>query len=101
MVGQIRMTGPKTLEGTAIWYGMKKGIPFNQIVCIGVNNVQGIFTGPGEAVFTNHLAFYAPTADGDGDGLPDPGVEPDLCVPASISVETRVPIMPPCTPSAP
>ena len=98
MVGQVRMTGPDTTEGTALGYGMKKGFPFNQVVCIWVNNVQSRFLEPGKIVSTNHLAFYAPSADADKDGLPDPGAVPALCLPASISLETRVPIMPPCTP---
>jgi hypothetical protein len=98
MVGQVVMTGPDTTEFTVVWYGMKKGFPFNQVVCIGVNSGQGKFTGPGKGMNTNHLAFYAPSADADGDGLPDPGAVPALCLPASLSVETRVPIMPPCTP---
>lgn len=45
---------------------------------------------------THHLAFYNPSADGDGDGLPDPGEDPALCLPASL--DTRVPLMAPCTP---
>jgi hypothetical protein len=98
MVGQVRMTGPDTMEGTALGYGMKKGFPFNQIVCIWVNNVQSRFVETGKIVATNHLAFYAPSADADGDGIPDPNAVPALCLPPSISLETRVPIMPPCTP---
>ena len=99
MVGQVVMTGPDTSEFTAVWYGMKKAFPFNKIVFIGVNSGQGRFTGPGKAENTNHLAFYAPSADADGDGLPDPGAAPALCLPASLSLETRVLIMPPCTPA--
>jgi hypothetical protein len=98
MVGQVRMTGRDRIEGTAVWYGMKKGFPFNQIVCLGLNNVQGKFVEEDTLVLTNHLAFYDPSADADGDGLPDPGAVPALCVPGKVSVETRVPIMPPCTP---
>ncbi len=98
MVGQATMTGLDTAEFTAVYYGMKKGFPFNQVVFIGVNSGQVTFTDPGKSIHTNHLAFYAPTADADHDGLPDPGQLPVLCVPASISLETRVPIMPPCTP---
>ena len=98
MVGEIKMTGPDTCEFSSVWYGMKKGFPFNQVVFIGMNNGQARFIEPGRALGTNHLAFYAPSADADGDGLPDPGQAPVLCLPPSVSIGTRLPMMPPCTP---
>ena len=98
MVGQVTMTGPDTAQFTAVWYGMKKGVPFNQVVCIGVNSGQARFTEPGKSINTNHMAFYAPSADADHDGLPDPGQAPVLCLPPSVSLETQVPLLPPCTP---
>ncbi len=98
-VGQMIMTGPDTFEFSSVWYGMKKGFPFNQVVFIGMNNGQGRFIEPGTAVATNHMAFYAPTADADGDGLPDPDATPVLCLPPSVGVATRLPMLPPCTPS--
>jgi hypothetical protein len=98
MVGQVMMTGSDTAAFTAVWYGMKKGFPFNQVVFIGVNSGQSRFTEPGASIHTNHIAFYAPSADADHDGLPDPGQAPALCLPPSISLETRVPLLPPCTP---
>jgi hypothetical protein len=97
MVGRVTMTGPDTAEFTCVYYGMKKGFPFNQVVFIGVNSGQCQFVAPDKIINTNHLAFYAPTADADHDGLPDPGQVPALCLPATVSLETRVPIMPPCT----
>jgi hypothetical protein len=99
IVGEIVMTGPDTTKFTAVWYGMKKGYPFNQIVYIGVNSGWGKFTGPGKSEGTHHLAFYYPSADGDGDGLPDPGAVPALCLPAAGTIDTRVPMLPPCTPA--
>ena len=98
MVGQVTMTGPDTADFTAVWYGMKKGFPFNQVVCIGVNSGQARFTEPGKSIHTNHMAFYASSADADHDGLPDPGQAPVLCLPPSVSLENRVPLLPPCTP---
>lgn len=98
MVGQLVMTGPNEGKFTAVWYGMKKGFPFNEIVYIGVNSGHVKFAGPGKSEVTHALAFYAPGTDADGDGLPDPGQAPALCLP-SLSHDTRVPLLPPaCTP---
>jgi hypothetical protein len=98
MVGQAVMTGRDTVQFTAVWYGMKTGVPFNQVVFIGVNSGEGKFTKSGQLINTNHLAFYAPSADADHDGLPDPGQTPALCLPATVSLESRVPMIAPCTP---
>jgi hypothetical protein len=97
MVGELVMTGPDTVEFTAVWYGMKKGFPFDQIVLIGVNSGQGRFTEPGKMTGTHNLGMYAPGTDGDGDGLPDPGQDPAVCLPAT-SIDTRVPFLQPCGP---
>lgn len=98
MVGNVRMTGQGTLEGTIVWYGMKKGVPFNQVVYIGLNNAQARFLDSGHMIMTNNLAFYAPSTDADEDGLPDPGTAPTVYSPPTVSLETRVPIVPPYTP---
>ena len=95
MVGEVVMTGPDTVEFTVVWYGMKKGVPFDQVVVIGVNSGQGRFTGPGKMEGTHNLAMYAPSADGDGDGLPDQGLAPAVCLPAT-TIDTRVPFLQPC-----
>lgn len=98
MVGQAVMTGPDTLQFASVLYGMKKDVPFNQVVCIILNNGEGKIIQPGKSVYTNHLAFYYPSADADHDGLPDPGQAPALCLSPTVSLETRVPMIPPCTP---
>jgi len=97
MVGQAARTSRNTADFTAVWYGLKKGAPFDQVVFIGVTSGQIKFKGAGTAEVAHRLAFYAPSADADGDGLPDPGQPPVLCLPAT-SMDTRLSLLPPCTP---
>jgi hypothetical protein len=102
MVGEMVMTGHNTAKFTSIWYGLKRVDPPNpfeeQVVNIGVSSGESRFIGPGKAEVTHHMAFYYPAADADGDGLPDPGQAPFFCLPTTISLDTRVGLMPPCTP---
>ena len=97
MVGKIVMTGPDTATFTALWYGMKKVMPFEQVVFIGVTSGTIKFTSAGKAEVSHFLGFYAPSTDADNDGLPDPGSAASLCLPA-VSYDTQVPIFPTCTP---
>jgi hypothetical protein len=94
------MTG-STANYTIVGYGLKKlnpPTPFQeQVVLIWVDSGQLKFTGPGQLENTHHVAYYHPEADTDGDGLPDPGQTPLLCLPAT-TLDTRVGLMPPCTP---
>lgn len=105
--GEAVMIKHDTAKFTAVWYGLKKVIPSapfyveEQVVNIGVTSGQVKYTGQGKAEFTHHIAFYHPEADADGDGLPDPGQTPFLCLPASSSLDTRIGLMQPCTPTTP
>lgn len=102
--GEIVMTGSDTADFTSVGYGMKKIAPTmeypftEQVVLIWVTSGQVKFTGPGKAEVAHHLAYYLPAADADGDGLPDPGQSPILCMPVTTSLDTRVSLMAPCTP---
>lgn len=97
MVGQAVMTGPNTADFSAVWYGLKKGVPFDQVVFIGVTSGKIKFTGKGKAEVTHNLGFYAPSTDANGDGLPDPGQAATLCLPTT-SIDTCLTLLPPCTP---
>ena len=100
-VGENTMTGPNTARFTVFGHGIKKldsPTPYLEKVAfmfVGSGNLT--YTGPGKAEVAHNFAFYLPEADGDGDGLPDPGQTPLLCLPTT-SVDTRVGLIPPCTP---
>ncbi len=100
-VGEAMMTGPDTGNYTIIGYGRKPldpPTPFQeQVVLIWVDSGRIDFTGPGKMQVTHRVAYYLPTADADGDGLPDPGQPPVVCLPAT-TLDTRVGLIPPCTP---
>lgn len=102
--GEAVMTGPYTARFTAVGYGIRKVVPsesypfWEQVVFICVGSGEIKFTGPGKIETTYHIANYLPEADADGDGLPDPGQSPFLCLPPTTTLDTRVGLMPPCTP---
>lgn len=95
MIGRIVMTGTDTANFTAVWYGMKTAMPFDQVVFIGVTSGDIKFTAPGKAEVHHNLSFYSPSKDKDGDHLPDPGEAADLCLPAT-SIDTQLQLLPPC-----
>lgn len=100
-VGEAVMTGPDTANYSMVGYSRTKldpPTPFQQqVVVIWVDSGQIKFTGPGKAQVTHRVAYYHPAADADGDGLPDPGQSPVVCLPAT-TLDTRVGLIPPCTP---
>ena len=91
--GEVVMTGRNEAKGTVIWWGLKNTVPgdpaypFKQVVHIGVNSFTISFTAPGKAQVTHHMKFYAPSADANGDGLPDPGQKPVFPVPPTTSID--------------
>ncbi len=91
IIGEAVLTGRDTGTFISIWYGLKKGFPFNEVVYIGMNSGEFKFVGPGKAVGTHNLVFCLPSQEADGDGFPDPGQAPVLALPATTTMETRLP----------
>jgi hypothetical protein len=90
----VKMTGPKTASFNSIWYGVKKpatpGMLTMELVYIGVNRGTLDFVSHDKIEGTHTIEYYALSADGDGDGLPDPGSVPVYSVPLT-TVDTRLP----------
>ena len=62
------------------------------VVWIGTSQGTFTFTAPGKISVVHNFAFYWPSADSDGDGLPDANAEPAYEV-QILSEDTR--LMPP------
>jgi hypothetical protein len=88
IVGEMVQTGPDTVAFTSIWYHVAEGSQVDQIVLIGMVRGEARFIGPGKAEATHHFALYLPSADADGDGLPEG--TPILTFDAT-SMDTRLP----------
>jgi hypothetical protein len=97
-IGQAVRTGLNTYELTLISYGTKKAeLPgmLPEIVYIYVVYGKGVLTGQNTMEGEGTDSFFLPSADADGDGLPDEGAEPIYCFPYALTAK-RVPLMPPC-----
>ncbi len=76
-VGEAVMTGPYTAEMTIIGYGSKEVVPTLQspfdraLVLIWVGSGTMKFTASGKIEGVQHLAYYRPEADTNGDGFPE------------------------------
>ena len=102
-IGQMVKTGLNTYESTAIGYGTKKSeLPgmLPEIVYISVLYAKSQLIDENTMKGQGTHAFYVPSQDADGDGLPDEGQEPVACFPY-ISTAKRVQLMPPCVPPPP
>ena len=94
IVGELVMRADGVTVFNSVWYGMKAGFPFDEIVYIGMNSGEARRTADNKAEGTHNIAYYDPSSDQDGDGLPDPGAVPVLVLPVT-TVDTRLPLSPP------
>jgi hypothetical protein len=89
------MTGRDTVAYNAIWYGLKDFPPevplSNEIVLIGVVTGDLDVVAPEVMEGTHNFELYYPSADADGDGFPDDGVEP-VCEFSLNTVDKRLPM---------
>ncbi len=98
--GEGVMTGPDTARITIIGYGTKRVVPTatapfdDQLVLIWTSTSEGKFTAPGKVEGANHISYYRPDADTNGDGIPE---GPPLYSLDGPAVSTRVGLMSPDT----
>lgn len=86
-------------KGTNIEYFIRKSEPeHGEIVGIGIIVGTLQLTGPDEAHGQGTGAYYLAEQDADGDGFPDEGQEPVLCLPWGYT-KKRVKSMSPCVPT--
>jgi hypothetical protein len=93
--GEIKMISPDTAQWTLIGY--MQATPHQpgdllQRQGILVSHGTWKFTSDNTAILNYSLDVYPPSADADGDGFPDTGVQPLLSVP-TVDNARRVPIL--------
>jgi hypothetical protein len=93
--GEIKMISPDTAQWTLIGY--MQATPHQpgdllQRQGILVSHGTWKFTSDNTAILNYTLDVYPPSADADGDGFPDTGVQPLLSVP-TVDNARRVPIL--------
>ncbi len=97
LVGRMDATGPETAVHTVLWYGLKMSAVGAEIVYIALDSGTQRRIASGKVEVTHNVAFYEPTQDADGDGLPDEGQSPVFCVPNIVSIDKVLPQFSPCT----
>ncbi|HAB18864.1 MAG TPA: hypothetical protein DCE44_20785 [Verrucomicrobiales bacterium] len=93
--GEIRMVSPDTGRWTLISYMQitpKHPGELLQVRAIIVSHGTWQFTDNDTAVLNYTLDVHLPTADTDGDGLPEPGAQPILSIP-TVDNAKRIPIL--------
>ena len=90
-VGQARMISRDTATWSFVWYAQKADNP-PQIKGIFVADGTLKFTGPDDFVINYTFRAYLPTADANGDGLPDAGAVAIVTIPDLTATAKRVPL---------
>jgi hypothetical protein len=90
-VGEAAMTSHDTFKWTSVGYFLKQGNP-PEIRAISVGTGTATFTGVDSFNVKWDTALYAPTADADGDGFPDPGATPLMTATDLTGSAKRVPL---------
>ena len=89
-IGQAEMTSRNTFKYSVVGYGTKQGPP-PVISLIFVMWGTGSYQGPDTLAITYTIDVYLPSADANGDGLPDPGSTPVVSIPGTTTAK-RVPL---------
>jgi len=95
---QTVRTGPDSFETTLFYHVTKKGeSPVAESTGIGICNATWRITGPDTNEGESTLAVYLAEQDADGDGFPDEGEEPAVCMGFTYTSK-RLTMMPGCVP---
>jgi len=95
-IGEATVNARNQADYSVLWYGMKKGATLPEKVYIVLDSGTIEKTGSGRTQVMHNFAVFLPSQDTDGDGLPDTG-GPGACIPLT-SIDTRLPLLPPCQP---
>ena len=92
-------TGPDSFETSMVSHSTKKGKgPLRETVAIHIGNCKWRLTGPNSNEGEATVANYLPGQDANGDGLPDEGQKPVLCLAFTVTSQ-RLTMMPGCVPT--
>ena len=92
-------TGPASFESTMVRHSTRMGDgPLRETTTIAIGNSTWRLTGPNTNEGEATVATYLAEQDADGDGLPDEGQEPVLCLSFTVT-SRRLTMMPGCVPT--
>jgi sugar lactone lactonase YvrE len=96
---QTVRTGPDSFETTLMYHTIKKGEgPVAETAGVGICNATWRLTGPNTNEGESTLAVYLAEQDADGDGFPDEGEEPAVCMEFTYT-SRRLTMMSDCIPT--